>query len=410
MLRGAFENLERLAGGLGTAFMALITLVAWILVGAACLLGVGLLLVPLMVAVTRSVAERERARLHRLGVEIVTPYLLPRERVPGDWRGAMRAARADLATMRDLRWLAVHATLGFLVGVLGVLMPVSALREITYPLWWNLLPKHMQTTNFSIPVTTWPAAIATSFVGFGVLIGLLWLLPRLARLQARPALALLAPHPSIDLSERVARLTETRAGALRAHAAELRRIERSLHDGAQNRLMAVVVTVAAAKRALARDPARAVHAMDRAQAAAEQALAELRGVVRGILPPILADRGLSGALDAVAAGCSVPCSLTVGGLGHMPLSVETTAYFTVAEALTNVSRHSGARRAEVEVARMGATLRIVVRDDGKGGAREESGSGLAGIRRRVEALDGTMALSSPEGGPTVIEVELPCES
>jgi signal transduction histidine kinase len=234
----------------------------------------------------------------------------------------------------------------------------------------------------------------------------------MARLQALPGRRLLTPHPSVDLSERLARITATRAGALRAHAAELRRIERSLHDGAQNRLVAVVVLVAAARRALARDPAQAGPALERAQSAAEQGLQELRGVVRGILPPILEDRGLSGALSALASGCAVPCALTVGELGAaaLPLSVEATAYFTVAEALTNVSKHSGAQHVRVKVALHGDTLRIAVEDDGRGGAHEGDGSGLAGIRRRVEAHDGSLELTSPPNGPTLIEVELPCVS
>ncbi|WP_283135900.1 sensor histidine kinase [Rhizohabitans arisaemae] len=406
MVRATFASLERLAGGLGTAFMAFFTLICWIFVAVACLFGVGLLLVSPMVAMTRGVAERERRRLRRAGLEVMTPYtVIP---LPQGWRAGIRAARADLATPRDLRWLGVHATAGLICGLLGVFMPLAALREITYPLWWQALPPDLRAANFNIPVTTWPAAIVLSLVGLAAMVVLILLIPRLDRLQASYALRLLTPHPSIDLSERVARLTATRADALRAHAAELRRIERSLHDGAQNRLVAVVVTVAAAKRALNRDPARAVPALDRAQEAAEQALAELRGVVRGILPPILADRGLDGALGSLAAGCPVPCALTIGELGHLPLSVETTAYFTVAEALTNIAKHSGARRAEVEVGLAGPSLRVLVRDDGMGGARTDAGSGLTGIRHRVEAHDGTLTLTSPEGGPTVIEVELPC--
>ncbi|MEU0572852.1 ATP-binding protein, partial [Nonomuraea sp. NPDC005983] len=177
-----------------------------------------------------------------------------------------------------------------------------------------------------------------------------------------------------------------------------------------NRLVGVVVMVAAARRAMERDPAAARPAMERAQAAAEQALAELREVVRGILPPILEDRGLSGALSALAADCAVPCRVTSGDLRNVPISVAATAYFAVAEALTNVSRHSGASSAQVEVRQSGRTLRILVTDDGKGGAAEDAGTGLAGIRDRAEAHDGTVSLASPAGGPTTLAVELPCAS
>ncbi|MEU7000385.1 sensor domain-containing protein [Nonomuraea sp. NPDC046570] len=409
MTRDAFEALERLAGGLGTALLALLTLAFWVLVGAACVVGVGLLMLPAMLALTRALAERERARLNRWGLEVVSPY--PVGEAPVGWTARLRAARADPATFRDLSWLAVHGTLGLVLGLVAVILPMITLREATFPLWWRFLPPDMWVTSFGVPVTTWPAMLAVAVGAVIIQVIAVLLGPRMARWQARSGVRLLGPHPSIDLSQRVARLTATRAGALRAHAAELRRIERSLHDGAQNRLVAVVVMVAAARRALARDPALVDLALDRAQGAAEQALSELRGVVRGLLPPILEDRGLAGALNALAAGSQVPCGLAVGELGQLPLSVETTAYFTVAEALTNVGRHSGARRAQVTLSRDRDLLRVVVTDDGKGGADDGSaGTGLAGIRRRVEAHDGVVTLSSPQGGPTRIEVELPCGS
>lgn len=410
MIRDAFEALDRLVGGLGTAVLALFTVACWGLVGAACLVGIGLPLLPSMLALTRLVADKERTRLSRWGEPVVSPY--PPALPDASWRATLGAARRDPATRRDLLWLFLHVPSGLVLGVLGLSLPIMAVRDATFPLYWRLLPSNEMTTGFGIPVSTWSGAFATALVSLVWLGIALTLGPRMARLQALPGRRLLTPHPSVDLSERLARITATRAGALRAHAAELRRIERSLHDGAQNRLVAVVVLVAAARRALARDPAQAGPALERAQSAAEQGLQELRGVVRGILPPILEDRGLSGALSALASGCAVPCALTVGELGavHLPLSVEATAYFTVAEALTNVSKHSGAQHVRVKVALHGDTLRIAVEDDGRGGAHEGDGSGLAGIRRRVEAHDGSLRLTSPPNGPTLIEVELPCVS
>ncbi|BCJ49399.1 hypothetical protein Asp14428_08740 [Actinoplanes sp. NBRC 14428] len=209
---------------------------------------------------------------------------------------------------------------------------------------------------------------------------------------------------------RIAELTATRAAALDAHATELRRIERSLHDGAQNRLVGVTVLLGAARRALARDPRAAGEMLERAQDAAEQALAELRTVARSILPPVLADRGLAGALDGLAAASGVPCRVDVDLPGRCAAAVEATAYFVVAEALTNVAKHSGARAATVTVRRHGGLLSLAVTDDGHGGADEDGGSGLTGIRRRVGALDGTLSLTSPPGGPTTLRVELPCGS
>ncbi len=164
----------------------------------------------------------------------------------------------------------------------------------------------------------------------------------------------------------------------------------------------------AARRMVARDPAGAEELLERAQSAAEQALAELRTVARGILPPVLADRGLAGALDGLAASCPVPCRIDVDAPQRCAASVEATAYFVVAEALTNIAKHSGAHHAQVTVRTHDGRLWLRVTDDGHGGADEDGGSGLVGIRRRIAAHDGTLALASPRGGPTTLEVELPC--
>jgi signal transduction histidine kinase len=258
--------------------------------------------------------------------------------------------------------------------------------------------------------------IAVALVGVGWIAIALGLTPAMARLQARGGRRLLAA-PGADLSLRVAELTATRAAALDAHAAELRRIERSLHDGSQNRLVAVTVLLGAARRALARaDPATADAVLEQAQQAAELALADLRAVARGILPPVLLDRGLAGALSGLAAACPVPCAVDVDVAGRCAASVEATAYFVVAEALTNVARHSGAGRATVTARHRGERLELLVTDDGKGGANPGRGAdpgrgtGLAGIRGRIEAHDGTLTITSPPGGPTNLHVDLPCGS
>lgn len=169
-----------------------------------------------------------------------------------------------------------------------------------------------------------------------------------------------------------------------------------------------------AKRAYDRDPAAARQLLDDAQDQAEEALTELRHVVRGIHPPILTDRGLAGAVRALAASSGLDVTVSAEGLsdsGHgprAPAAVEAAAYFVVAETLTNAAKHSGSDRAEVRLARTDTALRVRVRDEGRGGADETGGTGLVGLRRRVAALDGTVAVTSPAGGPTVIEVELPC--
>ncbi|WP_435532588.1 sensor histidine kinase [Streptomyces violaceusniger] len=239
------------------------------------------------------------------------------------------------------------------------------------------------------------------------------------------------------LTERVAELAETRAGVVAAHGAELRRIEQELHDGTQARLLSLSLRIGLAKRAYDRDPTAARRMLDDAQDLAEEALTELRQVVRGMHPPVLTDRGPAEAVRALAASSGLDVTVRVDGLEdgtRAPAAVEAAAYFVVAEALANVARHSGADRAEARLARTPSGLWVSVRDEGRGGAetvegvsgaREtggsgggshglgsgggaEGGAGLLGIRRRVAALDGTVTVTSPRGGPTVVAVELPC--
>lgn len=405
--RDVFEAVERLAGGLGTGLLAVFAVAGLAAAVATSVVGVGLLLLPFMVSLVRLVAERERARLGRWRHQVISPYAA---RPATGWAGRLRVAARDPATWRDLRWLACHASLGLMLGLLGVVLPVLAVRDLSFPLWWRLLPPDEAGTSLGFPVHTWPAALAVSLMGVSWAAILVGFGPAMARLQALPGLRLLGPHPSVDLSERLARLSATRAGALQAHAAELRRIERALHDGTQNRLIGVAVLLGVARDALTRDPASAEGAIERAQSAAEQALGELRTVIRGILPPVLEEHGLAGALTSLAADSPVPCQVTVAELGHLPVAVESTAYFIAAEALTNTARHGRAAAVSVSVSRSGDVLRLQVGDDGQGGAAIGAGTGLTGIRRRVEAHDGTMTLTSPIGGPTVLEIELPCAS
>ncbi|MEU3679984.1 sensor domain-containing protein [Streptomyces sp. NPDC030592] len=399
-LRAARAATGQLVGGLGTAFQALGVLLLAAVAAVTAPAGVGLLLAPLVLRALHALARRERERLARRGVDIVPPDPPPVR---------LRSALADPTTRRELGWLVRHGTLGLLLGLLGLLLPLCAVRDGTFPLWWRLVPEDATTTSIGVGTAhTWLDAVAALLLGVGWAAILLGLGPGMARLQAAPARRLLAAGPDTDLSLRVAELTATRAAALDAHATELRRIERSLHDGAQNRLVSVTVLLGAARRMAARDPAGADELLERAQSAAEQALAELRSVARGILPPVLADRGLAGALSGLAADCGVPCRVEADVPERCAAAVEATAYFVVAEALTNVARHSGAGRASVTVRARGGRLRLLVEDDGRGGADADGSSGLTGIRRRVAALDGTFRLTSPPGGPTVLEVDLPC--
>lgn len=212
-----------------------------------------------------------------------------------------------------------------------------------------------------------------------------------------------------SLADRVEVLTRTRRGALDVQAAELRRIERDLHDGAQARFVSVAISLGLAEELLARDPDSLPGLIAEARASALTALDELRTVMRGIQPPVLADRGLEGALHALALDLAVPTEVSGDLGGRVPVPVESAVYFAACECLANVVKHSGARKAGVDLGYAGGVLSVTVSDDGSGGARMDGGTGLRGVARRLEAFDGTIAVTSPDGGPTVIRMEVPCE-
>lgn len=395
------RSFRQLIGGTGTGALAVGILIGSLLVAVLCVVGIGLLLVPLILRAIRWTADLERKRLNRWGAEIVEPGPIPER---------LRPALADTAVRREARWLTFHATCGLAVGLVGLCLPVFAVRDLTFPLWWWAVPDDEASAALPFWIAgSWPEAwlVALSALGWALLAVIFC--PRLARWQMSGGRTWLAPPPGTDLSMRVAVLSASRAAALDAHATELRRIERSLHDSTQNPLVGANLLIGAARRRLPDDPAAADDLLDQAQNAVEHALSELRATVRGILPPVLADRGLDGAISGLAATSAVPTTVDVRVAVRCPASVEATAYFMVSEALTNIARHSHASHASVTVLIDDGQLEVIVRDDGRGGAHE-SGSGLAGIRRRVEAYDGIFTVISPVGGPTTLEARLPCGS
>lgn len=210
------------------------------------------------------------------------------------------------------------------------------------------------------------------------------------------------------LTERVDVLTRTRSGALDSQAAELRRIERDLHDGAQARMVSLGINLGLAEDLLERDPGAAADLLAEARTTNLAALDDLRSLVRGIHPPVLADRGLVGAVEALALDLALPVSVSAELPGRPPAPVESAAYFAVAECLANVAKHSKATAASVVMHYGDRRLSIVVVDDGVGGARLDGGSGLAGIARRLAAFDGTILVDSPVNGPTIVSLEVPC--
>ncbi len=226
-------------------------------------------------------------------------------------------------------------------------------------------------------------------------------------LAALAAAAWLGSPARAAMAERIETLETSRAGAVDAQDSELRRIERDLHDGAQARLVALGMSLGMAEQKLANDPERAGELLAEARVGAEQALRELRDLARGIHPPVLADRGLGAALASLGNATPIRVDLAVHVSGRLAPTIESAAYFVAAEALANAAKHARATRVEIRIDQVGDALELEIEDDGDGGA-DPSGSGLSGLRRRVEALDGELRVTSPRGGPTLVRAELPC--
>jgi signal transduction histidine kinase len=238
-----------------------------------------------------------------------------------------------------------------------------------------------------------------------ILVGLgCWLVPRTFPAVGR----LLGLAPNLQLTTQVQRLTESRAVVVDTAASELRRLERDLHDGAQARLVALGMSLRAAERLIPVNPDAALALVAEARDSSARALIELRELVRGVHPPVLADRGLRDAVRALALDCPLGVETDIDLPGRAPAPVETACYFAVAELLTNAAKHSGARQARVDVRHADGRLRVEVTDFGLGGADPSAGSGLAGVEKRLAAFDGIMAISSPAGGPTIVALEVPC--
>jgi signal transduction histidine kinase len=381
-VRQAARATWRLALGAALAFGSILFITVLLLTAAATVAVVGAVLLPETVLLVRRLAGAKRQLVANWTGQQIPEAYLP---LTGTLRARLGAVARDPCTYADLRWMVVYYFYGWLV-------------LLTVPLWIAGLI----TDGARCEVLGQRPAV-------------LPLIGRLADLDAAWTSALLKTPRRARLTLRVAELTQTRAGAIAAHEAELRRIERDLHDGTQARLVSLSMRIGLARRAIGSDQETARRLLDDAQRQAEEALTELRHVVRGIHPPILSDRGLPGAVRALAAGSGLRVTVDADQLDagpRAPAAVEAAAYFVVAEALTNAARHSGAGRADVQLARTATGLRVTVRDDGNGGAaetgQEAGGTGLPGMRRRAAALDGALTVTSPPGGPTIVEAELPC--
>ncbi len=370
---------------------------------------VGLLLLPYAARVNRGVAGLARRLASKVLDRPVTARYGPRS-------GVLNRARLTLndpVTWRDAGWLALHILTGVALPALALALWAGLGFDLSLPIWWWApLPEHVVNLA-GVSIDSWFRVVTVVPVHFAAVAAVALLgIPWLALADAHLARLVLATPERVRLAERVAELTETRAAALDAHGAELRRIERDLHDGAQARLVSIAMRLGIAERMMATDPDQAAELVSEARQSTEETMTELRGIIRGMYPPILADRGLPGAVAALAARCPIPVTTATDGVGRLPAAVEAAAYFVVAEALTNVAKHSGASSASVRLSVRqndeGGWLTVLITDDGRGAADEAGGTGLAGIRRRAAAFDGRTDLASPPGGPTTLTVELPC--
>ncbi len=368
LVRRVIGSIVFMIGGLPIGLAAFIVLINFFAIGfGTAIIWVGF---PLLMVATRlsyAFAAVNRAWIRgTLGVHIPTPRI---ER-PGD--SLLQRWRAELTTAQT---------------------------------WRNL---GYQLINLPLCCVEFALGIAGAIV---LPIGI-WVLPFIASLHAQLAATMLGPNTTAQLAERAQRLQASRARGVDAAEAERRRIERDLHDGAQQRLVAVTMGLGRAQAKFDRDPEGARALIDEAKADAMLAVAELRDLARGIYPAVLGDRGLDAALSSLAAKCPVQVNVAVSVEPRPPAAVESTAYFIVGESLTNIAKYANASEVTVKVWRedrpSGDLIVVEVTDDGDGGAAFRPGGGLAGLADRAATIDGVMTVVSPIGGPTVIRADLPC--
>ncbi|MFD6414776.1 sensor histidine kinase [Streptomyces sp. NPDC060194] len=361
------------------------------------------------------VVERARARA-LLGARVAEPEpLRARTGGPTGWIGATLKSGVS---WRHALYMLLHFPWAVFAFTVALTFWAYGWALLTYPLWQWVFPVFVGvdgvqlygdgTHNVYLDSTF--EVFATSLTGLPLVLVTPWVVRSLVAVDKLLVTGLLGPS---RLASRVTELESDRGVVVDTAAADLRRIERDLHDGAQARLVSLAMDLGLAKERLAEDPQAAARMVDEAHGEVKIALQELRDLARGIHPAILTDRGLGPALSALAARCTVPVAVDVDlvdarGQAVRPVpAIEGIAYFTVSELLQNVSKHSGATRATVDVWRSADRLMLLVTDDGAGGAGTATGSGLAGLAERIGAVDGVLVVDSPAGGPTRITAQLP---
>jgi signal transduction histidine kinase len=385
-------------------FVVLVTLIS---VGSGLvitLVGLPILAATLLLWIQGARLERLRVRA-LLGEPIHDPYHAAPE--GANWWGKLKTRLVDRHTWLDLLYL-------FLLFPIGIAEFVIAMTATAFPLSLVTMPAYYWAGDspdfFTMRIDTLPEAFAVALIGLPLLLATPYILVGVGRGHAWLARHLLGRNREAELSERVGQLTVSRSQALESAVGDLRRIERDLHDGAQQRLVKLSLDLGLAREKLANDPEAAAALITEAHEESKRAMAEIRNLARGIHPAVLTDRGLDAAVSALAGRSPAPVTVDIDLPGRLPDSVESNAYFIIAEALTNVARHSAASRASIRVRRDAEWLYIDIEDDGQGGADATRGTGLSGMADRAEALDGTLTIDSKPGEGTRIHVELPCES
>jgi signal transduction histidine kinase len=356
------------------------------------------------------VLERARARA-LLGLDVAHPAPL-RVKKNGmmAWVGAILKSGAS---WRHLLYAVLHLPWAAFAFSVSVTFWVTGWATLLYPLWQWVFPSHLDQSGIALYddgsgsgfYLDTPFEIgATSAVGLVLVLASPWLIRGLTSVDRLLVAGLLGPS---RLDNRVSELESDRGVVIDTAAADLRRIERDLHDGAQARLVALAMDLGLAKEKLTEDPEAAARMVDEAHGEVKTALQELRDLARGIHPAVLTDRGLDAALSSVSTRCTVPVAVEVDLPYRPAAAIEGIAYFTVSELLQNISKHAQARQASVDVWQASGRLMLQVTDDGRGGADASGGSGLAGLAERLGAVDGILVIDSPAGGPTTVTAELP---
>ncbi|MCF2532863.1 sensor histidine kinase [Yinghuangia soli] len=407
-LRRLARSARYLLGGGLAGLHGLLVLAFLVLVAALSLVGVGLLLAGTASGLLRRWCGAERGRVGRaLGRRIGSPYLPP---APG--AGPARRI-ADGTLPRDLAALLQRIVVGIPLGAVSILVPVLSVQALALPAYWWAMPDGKPAEQFFV-ITSWWLAAASGLIGLAGLAAWWFAVPAVAAADAKLLERLLAPGRDQELRLRARMEEQRRRSAVDLHSAELRRIERDLHDAAQNRLVAVSMFIGTAQRQLTTGKGDIATTLAKAQDASRDALAEMRRIIRGVYPPALAEEGLVPALGMLADRMQIPTRLHIEAPAPTAASVDAALYFSVAEALTNVAKHSGATTCDIHLTwtEDHGDMRVIttVTDNGHGGAEPAKGTGLSGIESRIEALGGTVAFTSPPGGPTAVRMELPCES